>query len=235
MKNKRKRMMRYRQKQLNQMFAYLLIMNIAIVFMIVSTVMVRTSGNNKNEGGSYLTVYESTIATISPANDNHNTATPPANVQPTITGTTNLGVFQPETEPDDIEEFVFDRGLSEDDKYLLAKLVMAEAEGESLEAKVMIAWVVLNRVESSEAYFPDTIKGVIFQKTNGVYQFTPIGNGRWDRVEPNEECWEAINIVNTIDYDFSDGALYFEACSGESWHSRNLEFIRQVDNTRFYK
>ena len=127
----------------------------------------------------------------------------------------------------------YNRGLNEEDMYLLAKLTMAEAEGESLETKVLVIFVVLNRVKSND--FPNTIKDVIFQKLNGTYQFTPIGDGRWDRVEPNEECWEAVNIVNTIDFDLSQSALYFEACSGESWHSRNLEFICQVDNTRFYK
>lgn len=58
-KAKRKRIMKYRQKQLNQMFAYLLIMNICIVLMIVFTAMIGISGNNKREGEDYLTIYES--------------------------------------------------------------------------------------------------------------------------------------------------------------------------------
>lgn len=224
-KSKKKRMMKYMQKQLNRMFAYLILMNVLIVFMIVSTVVVRTSGKNKIEDGNYLTIYESTTIEFNEVND-HDTVNPSANVLTTLG---NVSVEQ-ETKPN-FEKY--DRGLSEDDKYLLAKLAMAEAEGESLETKVLVILVVLNRVESDD--FPDTIKNVIFQKLNGVYQFTPIGNGRWDKIEPNEECWEAVNFVNATSYDFSEGALYFEACSGESWHSKNLEFICQVDNTRFYK
>lgn len=240
-KAKRKRLMKYRQKQLNRMFAYLMVMNAIIVLMIGLTVVARTSRNNQIEGGNYLTVYESnTNAEVSNVNENddHNTVIPPANVLPDalfplVNTETNSTEATHTTCPVIME---FDRGLSEEDKYLLAKMAMAEAESESLEAKVMVILVILNRVESDEPYFPDTISEVIFQKTaGGVYQFTPIGNGRWNRVEPNDECWEAVEIVNTTDHDFSEGALYFESCSGESWHSRNLTFIRQVDSMRFYK
>lgn len=230
-KSKKKRMMKYMQKQLNRTFAYIMLMNILIVFMIVSTVFVRTSGNNQIEGRNYLTVYES---------NDHNTVSLPANVL-----TDNLIVF--ETNNNEINtngnknngynfkpyNIAFTRGLSEDDKYLLAKIAMAEAEGESFETKVLVISVVLNRVNSEG--FPNTIRDVIFQELNGVYQFTPIADGRWDRVEPNEECWRAVDTVNTNSLDLSNGALYFEACSGKSWHSENLEFICQMDNTRFYK
>lgn len=126
------------------------------------------------------------------------------------------------------------RNLSEDDKYMLAKIAMAEAEGESLYTKILVILTVLNRVEADE--FPDTIEEVIFQNYDGIYQFSPaIPGGRWWTTEPNDECWEAVEIVNQMENDVSEGALYFEACSGESWHSRNLEFICESDNTRFYK
>jgi hypothetical protein len=75
-KAKKKRIMKYKQKQLNQMFAYLFVVNAIIVLMIVLTAMVRTSGNNKNEDGNYLTVYESTTI------DDHNTVVSSANVLP---------------------------------------------------------------------------------------------------------------------------------------------------------
>ena len=132
------------------------------------------------------------------------------------------------------EEFVFSKNLSEEDKYLLAKIAMAEAEGESFETKVLIIETVLNRVESKR--FPNTVKEVIFEEHNGTYQFSPVmPDGRWWKVEPNKECWEAVNTVNNTEYDISEGALFFEACKSESWHSRNLQFIRKSDNTSFYK
>lgn len=111
---------------------------------------------------------------------------------------------------------------------------MAEAEGESLELKEAVVKVVLNRVE--DTYFPDTIEDVIFQKLGGVYQFSPIANGRWDRVEPTEECFTAVDNVLKQVYDDSMGATYFEACSdADNWHSQNLEFLYEIDGTRFYK
>lgn len=127
-------------------------------------------------------------------------------------------------------EFTYSKDWSVEDSYLLAKIAMAEAEGCNTRTKTLIILCVLNRVWSDE--FPDTIHDVIFQ-TN---QFSPIDNGRWDRVEPNEDCWEAVKVVMEAKYDYSGGATYFESCSDEdNWHSRNLEFLYESDGIRFYK
>lgn len=116
-------------------------------------------------------------------------------------------------------------------EYLLARLAMAEAEGESIEGKAMVIRVALNREESSA--FPDTIEEVIFEDG----QFTPVENGRFDRVEPNAECWAALDMVLIGGWDESEGALYFEAVyNGENtWHSENLEYIKTVGNHNFYR
>lgn len=127
-------------------------------------------------------------------------------------------------------EFTYSKDWSVEDSYLLAKIAMAEAEGCNTRTKTLIILCVLNRVWSDE--FPDTIHDVIFQ-TN---QFSPIDNGRWDRVEPNEDCWEAVKVVMEAKYDYSGGATYFESCSDEdNWHSRNLEFLYESEGIRFYK
>jgi peptidoglycan hydrolase CwlO-like protein len=62
---------------------------------------------------------------------------------------------------------------------LLARLITAEAGGESYKAQVAVGAVVLNRVESSS--FPSSISNVINQKTNGSYEFTPVLNGNINR------------------------------------------------------
>ena len=117
-----------------------------------------------------------------------------------------------------------------EDSYLLAKIAMAEAEGCDTYTKTLVIMTVLNRVWSDE--FPDTIEEVIFQEN----QFSPIDNGRWDRVEPNDDCWEAVQAVMEAEYDYSEGALYFESCADEdNWHSRNLEFLYESQGIRFYK
>jgi N-acetylmuramoyl-L-alanine amidase len=131
-------------------------------------------------------------------------------------------------------KFTYSKDWGYEDSYLLAKIAMAEAEGCNIQTKTLVIMTVLNRVWSDE--FPDTIEDVIFQEYNGVYQFTPIANGRWNRVEPNDDCWEAVQVVMEAVYDYSGGALYFESCANEdNWHSRNLEFLYESDGLRFYK
>lgn len=155
--------------------------------------------------------------------------------------THNLVTFEPQTEEESSEvevdyysKFTYSKDWDSEDSYLLAKIAMAEAEGCNIQTKTLVIMTVLNRVWSDE--FPDTIKDVIFQEYNGVYQFTPIADGRWNRVEPNEDCYKAVKIVMEAVYDDSGGALYFESCADEdNWHSRNLEFLYESDGLRFYK
>ena len=149
----------------------------------------------------------------------------------------NLVTFEPQTEEESNEvevdyypEFTYSKDWSANESYLLARIAMAEAEGCNTKTKTLIIMCVLNRVWSDE--FPDTIEEVIFQEN----QFSPIDNGRWDRVEPNEDCYEAVKIVMEAKYDYSGGATYFENCADEdNWHSRNLEYLYESEGIRFYK
>ena len=58
---------------------------------------------------------------------------------------------------------------------LLARLITAEADGEPYAGKVAVGAVVLNRVRNPN--FPNTIRGVIYQYEDGIYQFEPVLNG----------------------------------------------------------
>lgn len=121
------------------------------------------------------------------------------------------------------------RDWDSDDNYRLMKIAMAEAEGESVEGKALVMLVVLNRVWSDQ--FPNTIEEVIFQRN----QFSPVKEGgRWYTTEPNEECAEALELVMN-GWDESEGALYFESCKADSWHSKHLEFLFQYGNHKFYR
>lgn len=158
-------------------------------------------------------------------------------IKPHVSDLVMYEPYEPDTQEDETEievnyypEFTYSKDWSVEDSYLLAKIAMAEAEGCNTRTKTLIILCVLNRVSSDE--FPDTIHDVIFQ-TN---QFSPIDNGRWDRVEPNEDCYEAVKIVMEAKYDYSGGATYFENCADEdNWHSRNLEFLYESEGIRFYK
>ena len=117
--------------------------------------------------------------------------------------------------------------FTEKEKYMLAKIAMAEAEGCSIKAKELVIRTVLSRIESDR--FPNTVEEVIFQKK----QFTPISDGRWNKVEPNEECWQALE--NVLSSSESKDILFFESCKGDSWHNKNLKLVCEEDGLRFYR
>lgn len=117
--------------------------------------------------------------------------------------------------------------FTEKEKYMLAKIAMAEAEGCSIKAKELVIRTVLSRIESDR--FPNTVEEVIFQKN----QFTPISDGRWNKVEPNEECWQALE--NVLSSSESKDILFFESCKGDSWHNKNLKLVCEEDGMRFYR
>lgn len=75
-----------------------------------------------------------------------------------------------------------------DSYYLLCACVEAEAEGETLDGKRLVADVILNRVDS--AIYPDTVGGVISQP----YQFTPYWDGRINSVSVSEETEKAVQM-----------------------------------------
>ena len=89
---------------------------------------------------------------------------------------------------------------------ILCRIVEAEAGTEDEKGRILVANVVMNRVESSR--FPDTVKGVVFQKSGGLYQFSPVANGRYYRVTVSEETRKAVEKV-LRGKDESQGALYF--------------------------
>ena len=97
-------------------------------------------------------------------------------------------------------------------QYLLARLVYAEARGESYKGKVAVAAVVLNRVRSSS--FPNTISGVIYQ--SGAFE--SVSNGSIYNT-PTDECLRAAREAMN-GWDPTGGCLYFynaRNVSSSSW------------------
>ena len=88
---------------------------------------------------------------------------------------------------------------------LLSRLICAEAQGESYQAKVAIGAVVINRVESG--LFSNTVSGVINQRINGYYQFTPVANG-WIEKPANEDSLKAAKEALSGS-DPTNGALWY--------------------------
>ena len=87
------------------------------------------------------------------------------------------------------------------DRYLLAKVIYAEARGESYTGQVAIAAVVLNRVEDSR--FPNTIAGVIYQP----WAFTAVNDGQIN-LEPNQKAYQAADDALN-GWDPTYGSVYY--------------------------
>ena len=126
--------------------------------------------------------------------------------------------------------------LSEEDYDALLRLVEAEASGEDIKGKMLVANVVLNRVESSS--FPDTVKEVIYQRHNGRAQFSPVATGKIDRVAVSEETVEAVERALRGE-DESCGALYFVApayadAANHRWFQKNLTWLFSYNGHEFY-
>ncbi|CAG7619331.1 cell wall hydrolase [Paenibacillus allorhizosphaerae] len=83
----------------------------------------------------------------------------------------------------------------------MARIIYAEARGESFDGQVAIGAVILNRVQSN--IFPDTIEEVILQPG----QFSAVKDGQFE-LTPNETAYEAAKkALNGSDP--TDGALYY--------------------------
>lgn len=95
--------------------------------------------------------------------------------------------------------------ISAADKDLMARLVRAEAVGEPYAGKVAVATVVLNRVSSSD--FPNTVRDVIYQISNGHYAFTPVQNGQINQ-PADAESKRAVNEALAFRGQ-GNGSLFF--------------------------
>ena len=126
--------------------------------------------------------------------------------------------------------------LSDTDYDSLLRIVEAEAGGEDMDGKLLVANVVLNRVNNEK--FPDTVTEVIMQKGQGVAQFSPTVDGRFQNVTISEETYEAVERA-LYGEDISKGALYFcareKADSGKlKWFDKNLTKLFSYGNHEFF-
>lgn len=92
-------------------------------------------------------------------------------------------------------------GFSSNEIYLLAKVIEAEARGESYTGQVAVGAVILNRVDHSS--FPDSISGVVYQ--SGA--FDCVYDSNW-AVEPSSTSKKAAqDAING--WDPTGGAIYY--------------------------
>lgn len=127
--------------------------------------------------------------------------------------------------------------LEDDDLEVLLRIVEAEAGGEDEDGKLLVANVVLNRMNSEK--FPETVTEVVFQQENGVTQFSPVSNGSYYKVQVSEETVSAVGRA-LMGEDISEGALYFAArkyadSEKMKWFDNNLTFLFEYGGHEFFK
>jgi N-acetylmuramoyl-L-alanine amidase len=127
--------------------------------------------------------------------------------------------------------------LKKADVEVLQRIVEAEATGEDVKGKMLVANVILNRVK--DEYFPDTVEEVVFQKSGNTYQFSPIKDKRYWTVKISEDTITAVDRVMQGE-DSSQGALYFSARqradkNSMKWFDNNLKFLFQYGGHEFFK
>lgn len=126
--------------------------------------------------------------------------------------------------------------LSQEDYEALLRIVQAEAGSEDEKGKMLVAGVVLNRVESSR--FPNTVKEVVLQHVDGVYQFSPVANGTYYSVKISDETKSAVDKVLAGEDD-SRGALYFASrkyadSEKMKWFDRSLTHLFDYGGHEFF-
>lgn len=155
------------------------------------------------------------------------------------TGEENVETEIPADDPEPAPAVVVQETKNEKKYYLkykdynvLLRIVEAEAGGEDITGKMLVANVIMNRVVNSR--FPDTVTEVVYQKHNGRAQFSPTVNGRIDSVTISQETVEAVERV-LYGEDSSNGALYFRSIrSNGGWHDSSLRRVLEHGNHIFY-
>ena len=92
-------------------------------------------------------------------------------------------------------------GYNSSDYDLLARIISAEARGESYLGQVAVGAVILNRIEHPS--FPDTLSGVIYQKG----AFSCLYDGQFYEAVEDSAYSAARDAINGLDP--SGGAIYY--------------------------
>ncbi|GGJ56958.1 spore germination cell wall hydrolase CwlJ-like protein [Anoxybacillus voinovskiensis] len=108
--------------------------------------------------------------------------------------------------------------ITAEERKLLAQIVQAETGfSEPFAGKVEVALVILNRVKNPA--FPNTIKGVIYQKTNAGYAFVPVRTGKLASIQPTKQDYAAVDRALALFPTDQRHSLYFynPAVTKDKW------------------
>ena len=123
--------------------------------------------------------------------------------------------------------------LSDKDYNVLLRIVQAESGGCDTKGRILVANVILNRVESDE--FPDSVTGVVYEK----YQFSPVIDGSINTCKVSQKTIDAVDRALEGE-DYSEGALYFmnrkrSSAKNVNWFDSHLSYLFQYGEHEFFK
>lgn len=110
---------------------------------------------------------------------------------------------------------------------LIARVINAEAGSMSMEGKVSVGNVIMNRVASSE--FPNTVYGVLYQPN----QFTVVNYASFQRTPSAESIAAAKQAMDGVNY--VPGAMFYNVQGLNTWASRNRPYLTTFAGHDFYK
>jgi hypothetical protein len=158
-------------------------------------------------------------------------ATVAASGQRIVDFTTLLKLPEPEPEPLPLYQ------LTQKDYDVLLRIVEAEAGSEDEEGKLLVANVVLNRMNNPR--FPATVTDVVFQQSHGVTQFSPVASGSIWKVKVSDKTIAAVERA-VWGEDISQGALFFAArkyanSNSMRWFDTSLTYLFKHGGHEFFK
>ena len=119
-----------------------------------------------------------------------------------------------------------DSYYADSDLYWLSRIIYAESGNQSLEGKIAVGNVVMNRV--ADPQFPSNIYDVLFQKN----QFSPASSGSINRT-PNDESVVAAKLV-LEGVQVVPTALFFSGAGVSCYASRYRTYVTTIGAHAFY-
>lgn len=110
---------------------------------------------------------------------------------------------------------------------LIARVINAEAGSMSLEGKVSVGNVIMNRVASPE--FPNTVYGVLYQRN----QFTVVNSARFQNTPSAESVTAAKMAMDGVNY--VPGAMFYNVSGMRTWASTHRPYLMTFQGHDFYR
>jgi N-acetylmuramoyl-L-alanine amidase len=142
------------------------------------------------------------------------------------------GQMQAEEEASIMVTAVDEFNFSAADIDLFARIVHAEAEGESYQGQVAVAATILNRVRSE--IYPNTMSGVVYQVESGAYQYSPVLDGRINRPAGESAKRAIMEALNGNDPTNGATGFFNPAKTSNQW-VRSRPVVANIGSHVFFK